>query len=95
MGYAVAEIQTRSQIFQITENGNINDVFVEEEFRKTRYSQYDFERTQKKWFKIKKVQYVELSVLAKNEIGKKTWVKFGFDAYEIKERVEMTKFNIT
>ncbi|MDD2385237.1 MAG: GNAT family N-acetyltransferase [Bacteroidales bacterium] len=93
LGYAVAEIQTRSPIFKISKNGYINDVFVLEEFRKLGIAT-KFLLELKKWFKAKDIIYIELSVLANNEIGKKTWEKFGFDAYEIKERVEIKKFNI-
>ena len=93
VGYAVGEIQKRSPIFMITENGYINDVFVQAEFRKLGIAR-KFLIELKKWFKTKDIKYVELSVHAKNEIGKKTWAKFGFDAYEIKKRVEMVKFDI-
>lgn len=93
LGYAVAEIQTRSPIFKISKNGYINDVFVLEEFRKLGVASKLLVEI-KNWFKAKDVKYIELAVLANNEIGKKTWAKFGFEAYEIKERVEMKKFNI-
>ena len=91
MGYAVGVIQTRSPIFKITENGFINDVFVLEEFRKLGIAG-EFLAELKKWFESKRINHVELSVHAYNEIGKKTWAKFGFESYEIKKRVEMGKF---
>ncbi|HCY00407.1 MAG TPA: hypothetical protein DG754_09740 [Bacteroidales bacterium] len=94
VGYAAGEIQARSPIFKITKNGYINDVFVKGEFRKLGVAK-KFLIELKKWFESKGIEYIELSVLAKNEIGKKTWAKFGFNAYEIKERVEMESFNIT
>lgn len=93
MGYAAGEIQTRPPLFEITKNGYINDVFVDEEFRKRGIANM-FLKELKTWFKSKDIQYIELSVHAKNEIGKKTWAKFGFDAFEIKELVEMDKFFI-
>ena len=94
MGYAVGEIQSRSQIFQITENGYINDVFVEEEYRKQGIANR-FLKELKEWFKSKNIKYVELTVHAKNSIGKKTWARFGFDAFEIIQRVEIEKFDIS
>ncbi len=93
MGYATGEIQTRSPIFKITEYGYINDVFVAGEFRRLGIAG-KFLTELKKWFESKSIKHVELSVLANNEIGKKTWAKFGFETYEIKKRVEMRKFEI-
>ncbi|MDD2196559.1 MAG: GNAT family N-acetyltransferase [Bacteroidales bacterium] len=93
IGYAAGEIQARSPIFKIAENGYINDVFVEGEYRKLGIAR-KFLIELKKWFESKGVEHVELSVLVKNEIGKKTWAKFGFETYEIKQRVEMGSFNI-
>ncbi|HKM92114.1 MAG TPA: GNAT family N-acetyltransferase [Prolixibacteraceae bacterium] len=93
IAYAVGEIQTRSPIFEITENGYINDVFVLEEFRKLGIARM-FLVELKKWFISKGLKHVELSVHAKNEVGKKTWARFGFDAYEIKKRVKMENFKI-
>ena len=94
VGYAAGEIQTRSPIFKIAKNGYINDVFVEEEFRKLGIAR-KFLIELKNWFESKGIAHVELSVLVENEVGKKTWTKFGFEAYEIKKRVEMAKFDIT
>ena len=93
VAYTVGEIQSRSLIFEISENGYINDVFVVEEFRKLGIAR-KFLSELKNWFKSKDIKYIELSVHAKNEIGIKTWAKFGFDDYEIKKIVEMEKFNI-
>ena len=93
VGYAAGVIQTRSPIFRIAENGYINDVFVEEAFRKLGIAR-EFLTELKKWFESKGIKHVELSVLAGNEVGKKTWTKFGFEVYEIKKRVEMGKFKI-
>lgn len=94
MGYAAAEIQKRSFIFKIAENGYINDVYVEEEFRKLGIARM-FLTELKNWFNSRNIEYIELSVLASNEVGKKTWAKFGFEAFEIRERVEMGDFKIT
>ncbi|HZK07208.1 MAG TPA: GNAT family N-acetyltransferase [Bacteroidales bacterium] len=93
VGYAAAEIQARSPIFRIAKNGYINDVFVEEEFRKLGIAR-EFLTELKKWFESKGIKHVELSVLADNEVGKKTWAKFGFETYEIKKRVSIGKFKI-
>ena len=94
MGYAVGVIQERSSIFEITENGYINDVFVAEEYRERGIAK-KFLKELKQWFESKNIKYVELTVHAKNSIGKKTWAHFGFDAFEIIQRVEIDKFNIT
>ena len=93
VGYAVGEIQKRSLIFEIAENGYINDVFVLEEFRKHGIARM-FLRELKEWFQSKGILYVELSVNDKNIIGKKTWQKFGFAPCEIKNMVTMENFFI-
>ncbi|MCK9271142.1 MAG: GNAT family N-acetyltransferase [Bacteroidales bacterium] len=93
VGYAAGEIQARSPIFKIAEYGYINDVFVEEEFRKLGIAR-EFLTALKKWFESKGIKHVELSVLSNNEIGKKTWAKFGFETYEIKKRLEMRKLDL-
>lgn len=93
VGYAAGEIQARSPIFMIDKNGYINDVFVLKEFRKHGIAK-KFLIELKEWFESKGIEYVELSVHAANEIGKKTWTKFGFEAYELKKRVAMAKFDV-
>ena len=93
MGYAAAEIQARSPIFKITENGYINDVYVKDEFRQLGIAG-KFLTELKNWFESKNIKHVELSVLANNEVAKKTWAKFGFESYELKKRVEMRDFII-
>ncbi|HLS29833.1 MAG TPA: GNAT family N-acetyltransferase [Flavobacteriaceae bacterium] len=92
-GYAAGEIQTRSPVFKVAQNGYINDVFVEEEFRKLGIAR-KFLKTLKKWFESRHIEHIELSVLAKNEIGIKTWQKFGFEAYELKKRVAIENFDV-
>ena len=94
MGYAAGEIQTRSPIFRISENGYINDVFVEEEFRELGIAR-KFLTELKNWFESKNIKHIELSILANNVIAKKTWATFGFEAYEIKKRVKIGEFKIT
>jgi len=94
LGYAAGIIQARSPIFKINENGYINDVFVLEEFRKLGIAKM-FLIELKKWFESKGIKYIELSVHAKNAVGKKTWANFGFEAYEMKERVAIEDFNIS
>ncbi|MFA6617972.1 MAG: GNAT family N-acetyltransferase [Candidatus Neomarinimicrobiota bacterium] len=94
VAYAAAEIQARSPVFKIRENGYINDIFVEKEFRKLGIAR-KFLKEFKEWFKSKNIDYVELSVLANNQIAQKTWGKFGFNSYKNKQRVEMGAFNIT
>lgn len=93
VAYAAGEIQTRSPIFKIKENGYINDIFVEKEFRKLGIAR-KFLTEFKEWFISKNIEYVELSVLANNQIAQKTWEKFGFKSYENKKRVKMREFNI-
>lgn len=90
-GYAVAEIQKRSDIFLIKQNGYINNVFIDTRFRKQGIAR-ELLRALKVWFESKSIEYIELSVLAENTIAKKTWSSFGFNAFEIKKRVKMEDF---
>lgn len=92
-GYAAGEIQTRSPVFKVAQSGYINDVFVKQEFRKLGIAT-KFLKNLKQWFQANHIEHVELSVLTKNEIGIKTWRKFGFEAYELKKRVRMGDFDI-
>ncbi|HZJ74608.1 MAG TPA: GNAT family N-acetyltransferase [Perlabentimonas sp.] len=93
VGYAAAEIQARSPIFKVSKNGYINDVFVEEEYRKLGIAT-KFLSELNEWFKSRSIEHIELSVISKNAVGKKAWARFGFDSFEIKERVEIKNINI-
>lgn len=91
IGYAVAEIQRRSEVFVVAENGYINDVFVMAEYRKKGIANM-FLKEIRDWFVGKKVDYVELTVHPNNEIGKRAWSKFGFKDFELRQRVDIGDF---
>ena len=47
MGYTIGVIKERSQIFEITENGYIRNIFVKEEYRECGIAKDILERTQR------------------------------------------------
>lgn len=93
IGYALGELGSRPPVFKIRKIGFINDVFVERKFRKLGIAK-QFLLELYKWFKSKKLEYIELTVHVKNEIGKKAWTKYGFEDYMVKQRIKMGKFDI-
>lgn len=93
VGYSVGVISTKPSVFKIRKFGLISDVFVEKKYRKQGIAKL-FLLEQKKWFKSKKLQHIELTVHLKNEEGKKVWAKYGFEDYMVKKRVKIENFNI-
>lgn len=91
LGYAVAEIQSRSKVFVEDKNGYINDVFVIDEYRKKGIANM-FLKEIRNWFISKDIKYVELTVHPNNEIGRKTWSKLGFKDFELKQRIDLEHF---
>ena len=92
-GYALAEISSRPQVFKIRNIGTINDMFVAEKFRKTGVAKQllakllDWVKSKKS--KYPKLDYIELSVPSKNEIGQKVWAKYGFKEFMNKQRMKI------
>lgn len=86
VGYAMGELGSRPPIFKIRKFGFVSDVFVYEKFRKSGIAKL-FLKELFKWFKFKKLQHIELTVHAKNEIGAKAWAKHGFEDYMRKQRL--------
>lgn len=93
IGYAIGEIGTRPPGFKIRKLGFISDVYVEEKYRRRGITK-QFLIELKKWFKEKKLNYVELTVHVKNDVGMKVWSKYGFKGYIIKKRVAIGDFDI-
>ena len=93
IGYALGGIHPRMPIFKIKRIGSINDIFIIKKFRKTGISKL-FLIEMKKWFKNKKIKYIELSVHIENKIGKKVWLRYGFEDYMLKQRIEIEKLHL-
>ena len=90
IGYALGEVVGRPPSSKIRKIGFISDVYVEESFRRGGVGkQFVFEFY--KWFKSKKLQYIEMTVHVKNTVGKKAWAKYGFETCMEKQRVELGK----
>lgn len=92
-GYALGEIISRPPVFKIRNIGVINDMFVAEKFRKSGIAKQlltellDWIKSKKS--KYPKLNYIELSVHTKNEIGQKAWTKYGFKEFMSKQRVKI------
>lgn len=94
IGYALGGMHPRLSIFKIKKIGSVNDMFVEEKFRKNGISKRFMEELGV-WFRSKKIKYVEISVHVKNDMGKKTWAKYGFREYMTKQMIEIDKMQIS
>lgn len=93
IAYALGEISSRPSVFKIRNIGVINDMFVAKKFRKTRIAKKLLAELLC-WFKDKglkypRLNYVELSVHTKNEIGQKAWAKYGFKEFMSKQRMKI------
>jgi GNAT superfamily N-acetyltransferase len=93
IGYALAEINGRPSVFKIRNIALINDMFIVEKMRnsgigKKMYLEIiEWVKGQRK--KYPKLDYVELGVHTKNVIGKKAWLKYGFEEYMSKQRIKI------
>ncbi|MBU1179302.1 GNAT family N-acetyltransferase [Patescibacteria group bacterium] len=68
--------------------GEIDDVFIKKNYRRKGIGKKLFKELLK-WFKIKKIKHIELSVDARNKIGVNAWKKFGFYDYRVKMRKDL------
>ena len=93
IAYALGEISSRPPVFKIRNIGAINDMFVAKKFRKTGIAKKLLTELMC-WFKDKGLKYpglnyVELSVHTKNEVGQKAWAKYGFKEFMSKQRIKI------
>ncbi len=65
--------------------GVLNDVFVEEAYRRQKIAEELFLRLEE-WFKMKNIKNIELSVDARNETGIVLWKSLGFFEYKLRMR---------
>ena len=85
IGYIIPNIARMSKIFKVKEFGRIFSIFVLEKYRNKRIAKALFEESYK-WFKTRKIKWVELSVHIKNKGGIKFWEKSGFKTTNFKMR---------
>ena len=88
VGYCLGSLATRSPIFKIYDIGVINDAFIDQDYRRKGLLEL-FLKEMFKWFKSKKIHDVELFVVAKNEIGKNAWAKYGFEDILLRRKIRI------
>lgn len=88
IGFALGGIYTKNPVYKINKISSIDYMFVDEKFRNTGISK-KFMLELKNWFKEKKIKHIELVVHLENELGIKTWKKYGFKEYMVRKRVEI------
>jgi len=91
IGYTVGELYFRPPVFKIQKIGQVSDVFVERNYRKSGIAKQFLDELFK-WFKVKKIEYVEISAHIKNNIGKKAWERSGFSDFMMRQRVKVDDF---
>jgi GNAT superfamily N-acetyltransferase len=90
VGYAIGELIRRPPVYVVRNIGGLSDMFILSDYRKSGVGKRFFDELIK-WFKSKKVKYIELSVDARNEIGKKAWDKYGFKDFHFKKKLKLGK----
>ncbi len=77
IGFARAGLRKRSPIFRIKRYGHIDDVYIIPAYRRRRIADHLLKECFR-WFCTRGVEYAELSVHAKNTVGRNAWKKYGF-----------------
>jgi ribosomal protein S18 acetylase RimI-like enzyme len=80
VAYSIAEILKRPPIAKHPEYGFISDLCVKSEYRRKGLGKQILDKILK-WFKSRQIDRIELSVLAKNQIGYSFWKKQGFEIF--------------
>jgi len=79
-GYIVIRLRKRPEEFVSRVWGFIEDLYVDSNYR-TRGVGKELVKESLKWFKEKKITYIDLEVAKKNNIGEKFWSELGFEPY--------------
>lgn len=88
IGRMVGVITKASPYVEPKEIGCIDEAYLEEEYRHKQIGEKLFEQILV-WFNEKDVNYIQLSVDARNNIGIDAWHKFGFKDYRIEMRKDL------
>ncbi len=88
IGYFIGTIEKAKPFVVPKRIGRVSDAFVEEKYRKSGIGKMMFNELIQ-WFKKNKIKHIELSVDSRNEIGIKTWQKFGFREFMKKTRLDL------
>ena len=77
VGYALGIVKDYPPVRKIKKHGYVSDVFVDKSYRGMGTSKRFIEDL-RKWFKTKKLNYMEIHVDSRNRIGLAAWKKAGF-----------------
>jgi len=83
VGTMYGEIRERPPIMEVKKFGHLGDAFILKEYRKRGVGK-KLTKELMKWFKSKRVKFVELEVDVRNEIGLKSWERLGFKSFMTK-----------
>jgi len=87
IGYFIALIEKAPYSFTMQKYvGVIADAYIDPKYRKKGLGKKIFKEIIK-WFKSRKIKYIELDVDARNKIGIKTWKKYGFYEFRMKMKL--------
>jgi ribosomal protein S18 acetylase RimI-like enzyme len=80
VAYSIAQILKRPPVAKHIEYGFISDLGVKEEYRRRGIGKRILDKIFE-WFKSRQIDRIELTVLAKNQIGYSFWKKQGFEVF--------------
>ena len=83
VGFLIGKIESRPPFFEVEKRGFIGCTYVQTQYRKQGVGK---RLTNKilRWFKDKGIEYVELSVDYKNDLGHNVWKSLGFETWHLK-----------
>jgi ribosomal protein S18 acetylase RimI-like enzyme len=84
-GFALAKIRKTSLMWDKRLYGEITHMYLEKKYQRIGVAN-GFLSHVYKWFQRKKISEVELTVLGKNQQGRKAWKKYGFREYYLRLR---------
>jgi GNAT superfamily N-acetyltransferase len=88
VGFFIGKIEKAHSYCQAKKIGVIFQAFVEEKFRRKGIGRLFFEELLK-WFKKKKVKFIEVEVDSKNKIGVEAYKRYGFFEFHKRMRLDL------
>lgn len=88
IGYILSYITKRPGIFKEKKSGHISSIYVLEKYQNKGAARSLVEETYK-WFRKKKIRYIELTVHTKNKEGVRFWDSMGFETITLRKRKKL------
>ncbi|MFH1583350.1 MAG: GNAT family N-acetyltransferase [Candidatus Falkowbacteria bacterium] len=85
IGFGSALIMKKEPISRDKEYAHIRDMYISKKFRRQGLAG-EILNIFYKWFKERKIKYIDLKVIHANELGRRAWTKHGFKDYAIIKR---------